>query len=546
MVANFSVEEMQASEERAPLRDVKEENPDAVENSEPGSDDDSSTVSEKTESDSDTSEADSDQGTEGPCLLNPEPGVKKVERNFDEGVQDCDWLKQGDCSTEDTTTINPEPGLYIKPSCPSCDSQTNQDFKQVTPRQISEERFCLKLDHEGSYQCVATGLVFEVTEKVDIVYSILSWYKYDTFLQDNWKLCGPLFDVKSDPTVLKSIYFPHSLCLANHSPDLQFRILHVKDKKAEIEPITDHSTTHVRWNVSSFSPVGPIFQTTSQDVQHHGVVLIYKVINDHQSLLFHVYMAANNDSVIKDIIKAEKHTKQKSVKIDKPTACCKKLTNGKTYRLLSEPSAEIIPEEIEFMDMTSFKCKSYFEVYLEQREDFQLKLMDKESDEVIWTSKLRECDWANHKQNEQGKQRDINKNRRRKSSTEIFVEDTYVKKPRWDDTDGLTCNRNNMTDKQLMQLAEKLGINWEVIAIRYLDLQHQDTVKIKNENELLTMQIFSMLQMWKNKALNNATPSNLYNKLLDADITCDARNVLEGFCNQGENYEGPNEKRQIL
>ncbi|XP_051874295.1 uncharacterized protein si:dkeyp-97b10.3 isoform X3 [Pristis pectinata] len=496
MVANFSVEEMQASEERAPLRDVKEENPDAVENSEPGSDDDSSTVSEKTESDSDTSEADSDQGTEGPCLLNPEPGVKKVERNFDEGVQDCDWLKQGDCSTEDTTTINPEPGLYIKPSCPSCDSQTNQDFKQVTPRQISEERFCLKLDHEGSYQCVATGLVFEVTEKVDIVYSILSWYKYDTFLQDNWKLCGPLFDVKSDPTVLKSIYFPHSLCLANHSPDLQFRILHVKDKKAEIEPITDHSTTHVRWN---------------------------------------------------DIIKAEKHTKQKSVKIDKPTACCKKLTNGKTYRLLSEPSAEIIPEEIEFMDMTSFKCKSYFEVYLEQREDFQLKLMDKESDEVIWTSKLRECDWANHKQNEQGKQRDINKNRRRKSSTEIFVEDTYVKKPRWDDTaDGLTCNRNNMTDKQLMQLAEKLGINWEVIAIRYLDLQHQDTVKIKNENELLTMQIFSMLQMWKNKALNNATPSNLYNKLLDADITCDARNVLEGFCNQGENYEGPNEKRQIL
>ncbi|XP_062900969.1 NACHT, LRR and PYD domains-containing protein 1b allele 2 isoform X1 [Mobula hypostoma] len=516
MVADFSVEEMQASEEKAPLRDAKEENPDAVEHSESGSDDDSCTGSEKTDSDSDTSEADSDQGTEVPHLLKADPG---------------------DCSTEDTTTVKSDPDLYIKPSCPSCDSQTNQNFEQVTPRLISEERFCLKLDHEGTYQCVTTGLVFEVTEKVDIVYSILSWYKYDTFLKDNWKLCGPLFEVKSDPTLIKSIYFPHSLCLANHLPDLKFKILHIKDQKAEIEPITDHSTTHVQWNVSSLSPVGPIFQTTSLDIQHHGVVLIYKIINDHQSLLFHVYMAANNDSVIKDIIKAEKHAKQKSVRIDKPSACCKKLTNGKTYRLLGEPHAEIIPEEIEFMDMTSFKCKSYFEVYLEQREDLQLKLVDKETDEVIWTSKLRECDWANHKQNEQDKQRDVKQNRRRKSSTEIFVEDNHVKKPRWDDIgivlpDGLTCKKNNnMTDKQLMQLAEKLGSNWQVIAIRYLDLEYQDISKIREEHENPTMQKFSMLQIWKNKELNNATPSNLHNKLFDADISYEARNVLEDFCN---------------
>ncbi|XP_032887061.1 uncharacterized protein LOC116979588 isoform X2 [Amblyraja radiata] len=499
MVANFSVEEMQASEERAPVRNVKEENEDVVDNAEPGSDDESSAESDKVESDLDTSEADSDPGTEDtedPQLLNQEPE---------------------NCSTEETATTNPHPGLYIKSPCPFCDRHQNQNFEQVTPRHISEERFCLKLEHEGSYQCVATGLVFEVTDKVDIIYSILSWCKYDTFLKDNWKLCGPLFDVKSDPTRLKSIYFPHSLCLANSSSDFKFKILHIKDKGAEIESVTDHSISHVQWNVSSLSPVGPIFQTTTQDVEHHGAVLIYKVINGHQSLLFHVYIAANNDSVIKDIIKAEKHTKQKSVKIDKPTACKKKLTSGKTYRLLSEPSAEIIPEEIEFMDMTSFKCKSYFEVYLEQGEDLQLKLMDKESDEVIWTSKLRECDWPSNKQNEPAKQRNIN-------------------------TDGLTCKRNNyITDKQLMQLAEKLGNNWQIFAISCLGLESQDVMTIKNENELLTMQIFIMLQTWRNKELNNATPSNLHEKLSQANIASDARIVLEGFCYQEKNDEGPQE-----
>ncbi|XP_067897550.1 uncharacterized protein si:dkeyp-97b10.3 isoform X2 [Heterodontus francisci] len=527
MVADCSTEEMQASEERTPLRDFK------------GSDDEGSAESEKNESepgDSDSSEGELDtdettagdgkpndnaeQATEGPYLRSPAPG---------------------DCSTEDTTTINPpDSDFYIKAACPSCNSQMNQNFEQITPRQISKERFCLKLDHEGSYQCVATGLIFEVTEKVDIIYSILSWYKYDTFLpKKNWKLCGPLFDVKSDPALLKSIYFPHSLCLADHSPDLKFGILHVKNKKSEIEPTTDHSTTHVQWNVSSLSPVGPVFQPSSEDVQHHGVVLIYKIINTHQSLLFHVYMAANNDSIIKDISKDEKHSKQKSVKIDKPTPCHKKLIIGKTYRLLSDPQAEIFPGEITFADMSLLKCKGYFEVYLEQPEDLQLTLKDIDSGETMWTSKLRECDWSNYNQNEEGKQRDMNKNKKRKSTNDSFMEETSSKKPRWNDTtDGLTCKKDNIiTDKQLMQFAEKLGSNWKVIAISCLDLQSQDINEIKDKNESLTMQKFQMLEKWKNKELDNATPSNLRKKLMDANIEYEAWNILEGFCNQVNMHE---------
>ncbi|XP_038672174.1 uncharacterized protein si:dkeyp-97b10.3 isoform X2 [Scyliorhinus canicula] len=517
MVANCSFEEMQASEEKTPLKDLKEANADNSENSESGSDDEGSSVSEKSGSDTDEKTATdgqpndkpaTDQAADDPYLQSPAPGA---------------------CSTEETTINPPDADLYVKPSCPRCNCQTNHNFEQVTPRKISKERFCLKLDHEGSYQCVATGLVFEVTDKVDIIYSVLSWYKYAAFLKKKWKLCGPLFDVKSDPALLKRINFPHSLCLADHSPNLQFGILHIKNKESEIEPSADHSTTHVQWSVSSLSPVGPIFQTTSEDVQHHGVVLIYKVINNHQSLLFHVYMATNNDSVIKDITKAEK---QKSVKIVKPTPCHKKLIIGKTYRLLSDPQAEIIPGEIEFLDMTPLKCKSYFEVYLEQPEDLQLTLMNIDSGETMWTSKVRECDWANHDQNDQGKSRDINSNRRRKSNNDYAMEEISSKRPRCGETTGQTCNKNIITEQQLMKFAEKVGSNWQIFAISCLDLQSQDIEKIKEEKEPPTVQIFKMLQTWKNKEMDNATPSNLQRKLTDASIEPEARILLEGFCNQ--------------
>ena len=75
----------------------------------------------------------------------------------------------------------------------------------------------VRLEGEGTYECSVTGLVFEVSEQAVVRYSILSWSKFDTFLTDSWKFAGPIFNVDvvdKDASVLKSILFPHSLCLA--------------------------------------------------------------------------------------------------------------------------------------------------------------------------------------------------------------------------------------------------------------------------------------------------------------------------------------------
>lgn len=216
--------------------------------------------------------------------------------------------------------------------------------------------FRVQLEGEGTYECSVTGLVFEASERVLVRYSVLSWSKYSSFLRDSWKFAGPIFNVDTvpkDAPALTSIQFPHSVCLAGendshsclffmlntvchskckpwpvsqcyerelslnkgilHWPDplfpiyphadpeneMTFSVLHIKNDRPLIEPTVDHSGSHVKWNVTSLSPVGPIIQT-SQSVEHHGVVLVYKQQgSDNNSNSFHIYLATNSSSDIK-------------------------------------------------------------------------------------------------------------------------------------------------------------------------------------------------------------------------------------------------------
>lgn len=84
----------------------------------------------------------------------------------------------------------------------------------------------------------------------------------------------------------------------DHDANMTFRVLHVKNSEASLECIVDHSATHVKWHVSSLSPVGPVIQS-EETLYHHGAVILYKVIDQNPSLSFRVYVATNNESFIK-------------------------------------------------------------------------------------------------------------------------------------------------------------------------------------------------------------------------------------------------------
>ncbi|XP_010950347.2 uncharacterized protein LOC106730349 isoform X1 [Camelus ferus] len=465
-----------------------------------------------------SSESESDNEEPKPKQTNGELGESSTE---EASTQVEEWEDKGLPTNHFNSEFN-----KIQSHCEHCKAE-NKHNEPVTPRLLSRGQFLLKVDTEGIYQCTETGLIFEVNRKVDIKYCVLSWSKYADLVVKPWVVGGPLFDVKCDPTCLTSIQFPHSLCLGHCDTNMMFKVLHVKSTGASLEYTVDHSATHVKWRVSSLSPVGPVIQS-EETVFHHGAVILYKAIDHNPSLSFRVYIATNNESFIKDISKSIKHSSKKFMKVDKPPVCLKLLQNGKKYRLISEPEAEITPEEIEFVDGSLLKLKSYIEVYLEQPVEFKLLLVEMDSEEIVWKAKLRECDWIQQDRNRNISKSSTSGNRRRKMSSSLPDEVVYDKRMKQIDTSDGAKTKALLTDTQLISLAEKLGQEWVKIAIANLKLKISDIDAIMEKKEDVTMNKFRMLKKWQEKEQSNATAQNLCNCLKNVD-SVEVQDVLRGF-----------------
>ncbi|KAF7660420.1 hypothetical protein LDENG_00282310, partial [Lucifuga dentata] len=408
--------------------------------------------------------------------------------------------------------------VHFKFCCEKCKAiQQSHDNEQVTPRRISKGRLQVQLEGEGTYECSVTGLVFEVSERVLVCYSVLSWSKFGMFLRGSWKFAGPIFNVDTvnkDASVLKSIQFPHSLCLADPENEMTFSVLHIKDNRPIIEPTVNHSGSHVKWRVTSLSPVGPIVQT-NQSVEHHGVVLVYKQLGEvnNNSYSFRIYLATNNSSDIKDICKEVRSSKRRYMKIEKPPTC--KL-DERNYRLLSEPEGEINPEDLKFT-LAVTKLKGYFEAFFEQHPPFKLSVIETESDQIVWSATIREGDCVDNTAEKPRKRTDIG----RKRSSSASEEEISSKRPRWqDESDGVktaVCQGQDLSEKQLLQVAKRLGKEWKQVAI-YLDLSSRELEDIQATEKDVTMQKLKMLVEWKSRRRpGEATARHLRKSLEDLE-----------------------------
>ncbi|CAL8362827.1 unnamed protein product [Merluccius merluccius] len=414
--------------------------------------------------------------------------------------------------------------MHFRSKCEKCKAaQQRSDCDMVTPRNISKGQLQVHLQGEGTYECSVTGLVFEVSEQAVVRYSVLSWSKYAAFLQDSWKFAGPIFNVdvvNKDASVLKSILFPHSLCLADPENKLSFSVLHIKDSLPLIEPSADHTGSHVGWRVSSLSPVGPVFRS-GQPMEHHGIVLVYKEVGRNNTFSFRVYLASNNASDIKDIGIQVRRASKRFMKIDKPPICN---LDVRKYHLISEPEGEISPKELKFT-FEIVELKGYFEAFFEQPPPFTLSLIAENPDETVWSATIREGDCEDKTVT---KQRQRSGGRKRSNSAS--EEEIPNKKPRcMDESDGNNkSGGKDLTDKQLLQVAETLGQEWEQVAI-YLDLSITDLDDIKAERQsTVAMQKLKMLGLWRRRRLGKATAKDLLSSLGDLkDLPVETHQLLK-------------------
>ncbi|XP_054138721.1 caspase recruitment domain-containing protein 8 isoform X2 [Melozone crissalis] len=423
-----------------------------------------------------------------------------------------------------------ESGGSCLPPCEHCRNENDQK-EQVTPRRLAGGQFMVQLEAEGSYQCSSTGLIFEVTGRARISYCLLSWSKFARLVQPPWIVGGPLFDVRcSAPGALLSIQFPHCLCLGGQGSGVAFKVLHIKGGGAAIEPSAEFSASHVKWVVSSLSPVGPLIHS-QEPLQYHGAVILYKAIDEHPSLSFWVYLATNNDSFIKDISKAVKHSKRKFVQIEKPPVCQKLLQEGKKYRLICEPEAEITPEEIEFVDGSLLKLKSYFEVYLEKPDDFTLSLVEQDSDETVWKARLRERDWIHYDQNKNEQKRSTGSVKRRKPALSILEEEGLHSKKQKTGGTADEMGAKSLTDKQLLVIAKLLDRHWREMAIECLQMEMKDIDDIRASEDDVTMQKLLLLRKWRDREQGQGTAEALQ-RSLGEKATYEILQALRGFLAQ--------------
>ncbi|CAL8333007.1 unnamed protein product [Boreogadus saida] len=314
-----------------------------------------------------------------------------------------DRCEEEDCSDSEASAEideEDEEEMHFKSRCEKCKAaQQSPEYEKVTPTKISKWSFEVQLEGEGTYECSATGLVFEVSEQVLVRYSVLSWCQFSEFLQDSWRPAGSVYDVdvvNKDPAVLKFIHFPHSLCLAEPLHELSFSVLHVKGGHANIESTVDFTASHVKWRVSSLSWLGLILRSIQSFLsiwnwKHQGLVLIYKELNKKDSI-FQVYLGSNTDSEIQAIDKQVKARKNGSRITETYRHHICRLEE-KFYCLASEPEGQIEPTNLEFTTAV-LGLKGFFEVrFSERRPPFKLFLKDPDWDKTLLEFTIRDDDW---------------------------------------------------------------------------------------------------------------------------------------------------------
>ncbi|CAL8345240.1 unnamed protein product [Boreogadus saida] len=365
------------------------------------------------------------------------------------------------------------------------------------------------------------GLVFEVSEQALVRYSVLCWSKFSEFLPDSWRPAGSIYDVNvvdKDPSVLKLIHFPHSLCLTDPERELRFSVLHVKEQHGYIESAVDFTASHVKWRVSSLCPVGSIIPS-SQHEENHGAVLVFKEHDHQEQFCFHVFVAPNTQSMIMAIEAQVLSSGKKMIKMYKSATFSS--LKEKVYRLISNPEAEIIPLQQEFCT-EAVEMKGFFEAIFDQPLTFQLFLMDK--DQELWTAKITKGDWEGKKVLKPSKRtKEQHTGEKKKSRCEVMPNNN----PLLPDT-----NRGQaLTTKQLLQVAQTLGQEWEEVAIN-LDQSITDLDGIKEGGKNVNMIKLKMLELWKRRTIEDnrqATAQDLLTGLKGMTIPSETRDLLKGY-----------------
>ncbi|XP_053544778.1 NACHT, LRR and PYD domains-containing protein 1b allele 2 isoform X2 [Bombina bombina] len=273
--------------------------------------------------------------------------------------------------------------------CENCGQIPYHGAIMVKPKKRSNS-YRLNLKSEGLFCCSETRIQFLVTSPVVIDYALQSWNTYFNDIEkQGYEMAGPLFNIRigSDPTVVKSVYLPHNLCLKGLDTDLykNIKVFNLNDAGMTLESPTRIEPYYVELLNPTFSPVGVVVRRLiSYLIGRHGRILIFYKCSDGHT--FHLFLTPLCDITKQAIEENEKKAHFKNLR--KPPQSLTVLYTGKKYIVMGPGEAEIYPEELEF---SNFPNEIFSEIHMKMiANDFLLQLLTKEHKELVWCAKVRQ------------------------------------------------------------------------------------------------------------------------------------------------------------
>ncbi|XP_040178846.1 uncharacterized protein LOC120913169 isoform X2 [Rana temporaria] len=156
-----------------------------------------------------------------------------------------------------------------------------QDSGSVLNPDVLGNIFRIELESAGLFCCQKTGIKFQVTGPLVIIYSLESWSDYlEERTGSKHEIIGPLFNIKiyeqSTANAVSAVYLPHYLCLRSFTGDpSSIKCAHFIDGNMTLKSPSRVEPFYIVLENPTFSCLGPLLSLVKKKIPIHGIILVY-------------------------------------------------------------------------------------------------------------------------------------------------------------------------------------------------------------------------------------------------------------------------------
>ncbi|KAL3999903.1 preproneuropeptide B [Sarotherodon galilaeus] len=260
--------------------------------------------------------------------------------------------------------------------------QLTSIFEPEVETESGKISYRFKCPGSGLFQCSLTGLVFDMTQEVEVLYRIIQWDQ--SILQSTGKTAaGPLFEIKGCEDVIRQLHFPHCETDEAVLSDDSLSVINFSDDGFSVLQPLKITDTHVIVEVSHLSAFGLIwdfikrFLTIKNPVKGQVLLFVRATPMGAQTQNLDVFLLPCNVPLHE--VKAQH---PHSAYIPVPSNC--KLIKNETYTVLCPTARKIQPKKAEFDMEFGPNYYATFEIRFDVNTEEVTVTVQDQTNEEVW------------------------------------------------------------------------------------------------------------------------------------------------------------------